>query len=648
MAQRRNGGGTIPDLDVVAGRPIHVWTNPGNAVEAFALSELLLGLKSLGVRPVTHRGGLWLRKYSAALCMLPRAAARPKLGLALQGIPAQGYRVEAVSAGALIAGGDPNGFLYGVYAFLEALGVRFPAPGGDGLRVLRNAQTKRLRLPLVGRPRFENRAVMFVGGFAGASAEDCLTFLARCRVNKIVHMNVQNDTLRFRRQANRRGIACEVGAHEIDRLLPREEFARHPEYFRLPPGGLTVPRTLDHNACSSGVGTRKLIERNAARFARLHAGAVGFHWWPDDIENGGWCYCPTCKHLSASEQSLQCSNAAARGVQALDPRIQVCFLGYHDTCEAPRRVKPLSNVFLLYAPRDRCYAHGLGDPRCERNVTRSAAFEKQLEVFGKNPFTGPFDYYVDGLLFRNFIPPMLNVMSADFKYYERLGLRQLTSHFGSTREVSAVELLNAIAFGRMGYDKRLTPGQVVREYAHAVFQGRSSVLENVLILWEEILRPALSLCRYDVGEEAADYLWPLGACGPAARAYERQLIRSCRQFKRLSEALGRVSAKGLSPFGKARLNELKEVLALVAAEMEIWICQVLGQNRRMAYLRRNDRVALREATKAFMSGARKARAAIRRFCPVSRPARNGYRGSQTVMANEMEYLSRWCSEETDT
>jgi len=634
----------LSGLQFHPGQTLHVWMFADHDTGKFAWEELGLGLRLLKLPIKLHRPGQDCSKHTLAFghseAIRPVAPAGARRLLT----SSQAYRLESNQGGVVICGGGSSGLLYGVYAMLEALGIRYLAPGEDGTIALPDSLAKPVSLPSTGQPRFEHRSVMFGGNFAGSKTlEECLTFLARCRVNKILMMDLARDTPQFRREASRRGIACEVGAHHFTDLLPREQFARHPEYFRLQRPGLTSPRSADHNCCPCSAGARRTLRRNAARMARKHAGAVGFHWWPDDIMGGGWCNCPACKHLSASEQSLLCSNTAAQAVHAIDPSMQVAFLGYHDTCDVPTAVVPEPNVFLLYAPRDRCYAHAFGDPKCQRNVQRSRRLQEFLKVFGGNGYTGPFDYYVDGILFRHFSPPLLNVMAGDMKHYQRIGIGQLTSHFGGTREIASVEVLNTIAFGRMGYDAGVKPGDVVRQYCQA-FGRQARAMETLLNQWQDVLRPALSMCGYDVSSEG-DYMFPVGAAGEAADSYARSLAKTHRQLKALAARAARTVAAGLPPRPKLCLNELKEVLALAAAELEIWKNQVLGQNVRMEYLRTGDTKHLKTAGRAFAAGAMSSRRAVARFAPPYRLERNGYRDIQKVMSDELEYLARWCADE---
>ncbi|GIW18573.1 MAG: hypothetical protein KatS3mg064_1730 [Tepidiforma sp.] len=92
-----------------------------------------------------------------------------------------------------------------------------------------------------------------------------------------------------------------------------------------------------------------------------------YHLWADDLRAGGWCACGGCAGMTPSDQALEATNLVAEALERVDPAAQVAHLAYHDTLEAPQRVRPRANVAALWAPRNRCYAHALDDGGCRRN-----------------------------------------------------------------------------------------------------------------------------------------------------------------------------------------------------------------------------------------------------------------------------------------
>jgi len=89
MGKRRESMRDRLQLD--SGRLLHVWCSTAEAVEAFAMEELLLGLRKLGLSARKHRA-CRARRHEIAMGLSSKVAS-----LASPGAPigAQGYRVDA-------------------------------------------------------------------------------------------------------------------------------------------------------------------------------------------------------------------------------------------------------------------------------------------------------------------------------------------------------------------------------------------------------------------------------------------------------------------------------------------------------------------------------------------------------------------------
>ena len=123
-----------------------------------------------------------------------------------------------------------------------------------------------------------------------------------------------------------------------------------------------------------------------------------------------------------------------------------------------------------------------------------------------------FAYYVDGIKFRNYVPLFGKVIEADLKCYESLGIKQVNPHFGSTREVHAVELLSIIIYAKLMFND--SPAELlVDEYCRAVFAADATVMSDFLRSLEDTLAISLRRCGYDAFDNGC-YQWPTAsACG---------------------------------------------------------------------------------------------------------------------------------------
>ncbi|MCX7617360.1 DUF4838 domain-containing protein [Tepidiforma sp.] len=219
-------------------------------------------------------------------------------------------------------------------------------------------------------------------------------------------------------EARRLGLRLEFGGHHLSTLLPREAFAQHPEWFPLREG----ERQPRHNLCVSDAGARAALQEGARRFFARFPGFAVYHLWADDLRAGGWCACGGCAGMTPSDQALEATNLVAEALERVDPAAQVAHLAYHDTLEAPQRVRPRENVAALWAPRNRCYAHALDDGGCRRNREHLAGLERLAAWFGGPERVRVFEYYSDGILFKWMAPPLLEVIPGDLAAYARLGV----------------------------------------------------------------------------------------------------------------------------------------------------------------------------------------------------------------------------------
>jgi len=190
-------------------------------------------------------------------------------------------------------------------------------------------------------------------------------------------------------------------------------------------------RDARYNLCVSAQGARDGLRENARRFFERFPGANGYHLWADDIEGGGWCECAACGGLSPADQAMKATNLVAEALAEVDATAEVAHLAYHDTASADLSVSPNTNVRLLWAPRERCYAHAIDDAACDRNSTAywprfqslAAAFGE--EHLGEGRRIDVFEYYSDAILFKGLAPTHLAVLPRDAEAYRKAGAGNL-------------------------------------------------------------------------------------------------------------------------------------------------------------------------------------------------------------------------------
>jgi len=233
----------------------------------------------------------------------------------------------------------------------------------------------------------------------------------------------------LRQAAASLGIAVEYEAHAAAWLLPREEFARNPAWFRMNAQG---ERTADFNLCASNREALAFVAERASRLAALlDTGATKHFLWLDDVKDCS-CHCPDCRGLTPSDQQLRVVNAMLGGLKQRDPRARLCYIAYHDALAVPRKTEPVDGVFLEYAPIGRNHHRPINDPDCPENVRESRALPDLVRFFGTKD-ARVLEYWMDNSLCSNWTKPPRKfaldeaTMQRDVAYYRELGFGSMTS-----------------------------------------------------------------------------------------------------------------------------------------------------------------------------------------------------------------------------
>jgi hypothetical protein len=340
------------------------------------------------------------------------------------------WAVRPEADGLAIAAHAPRALLAGAYGLLAAAGCPW-SPFGPGDETVPDRATARRRVePLAARPAFARRAWAADVGTWHYTVPERLGARLPADVGFVDWMAKTDATgLLFIRHANdsqwvvpelvpalaRRGLAVEWGGHALPELLPRELFGTHPTWFPVDASGR---RTDFGNACTA---SRDALAAIRARALATHAArdADGdVHVWGLDLLGGGWCRCGACRDLGPSDQALRVVNAVAEGLPA---GTRAFHLAYHDTIVPPRAVRPAAAVWAEFAPRERCYAHGIGDAACATNASYRDALAAHVERFDGR--VEVFEYYGDAILFGGCIVPLAGVVAADLEWYRRAGVR---------------------------------------------------------------------------------------------------------------------------------------------------------------------------------------------------------------------------------
>jgi hypothetical protein len=231
--------------------------------------------------------------------------------------------------------------------------------------------------------------------------------------------------LQFLARCRSLGIEVEYELHAMKELLPRDQFKKAPDLFRMNDKGERIP---DANCCVHSDRGLEIIGENAVQIAKVLRPTTGrYFYWGDD--GRPWCQCPKCRGLSPSEQALVVANRICKALRKSDPKAQVAHLAYHNTLQPPKQVEPVDGIFLEYAPIDRRY-----DIPYNQQDGRDAlsALDANLEVFPRDT-AQVLEYWLDVSRFSRWkrpgvkLPWRKDVFLADVETYRKRGMRHVTT-----------------------------------------------------------------------------------------------------------------------------------------------------------------------------------------------------------------------------
>jgi len=385
---------------------------------------------------------------------------------------AESFHVRAFPDGnrtiCVVEGSDRVGTLYGVYAYLEQLGMRFFGLGERGTVYPNRPVELPSRLELVERPGFLTRGFW---AWEDRGNEQFFLWMARNRMN---FWTAEEAEIPFLKKL---GLKLTAGGHIIqdyflnpdaeypyncaefegddgkpaDPYRPGREyvgdtngdgtlsyFEAHPEWYGLRKGKRTdrVKDVRGVNYCTSNRDATRELAKN------LIQSLIDGRWRHVDIVNfwmsdgGSWCECGNCEKLGTPTDRLLrlvhevfTEMQRARSEGRLHRNVQITTLAYIETLAPPTRPLPAGfdyeNCFVTYFPIRRCYVHPLADPACTE-INRSQLENYQGWAMGAGRFyTGPMfigEYYNVSSI--KSLPVVYSrILAADIPWYYRTGAR---------------------------------------------------------------------------------------------------------------------------------------------------------------------------------------------------------------------------------
>ena len=539
----------------------------------FAVSELKRLLGRIGVEASSASekpsDGVWRVR------VLVRVDAPREPTSEVGELKADGFVSKVSKNGITIVSKTPKGILNGVYDLAERLGYLFLYPGEAGeWPPIHDGHE--LSLPMgtaTANPRFPYRGI-----FNGSSSEEWAVFYAKMRFNALCQAT-------DRALAEKLGLRIEQGGHQLDMLLPPELFKERPEIFRMDqPEDFFGNRVGDFNYCVTSPEAKRIVKENYRTKIKSLSdqGIYAWHTWPEDLPAGGWCYCTTCRSFGPSDQSMLAMRMLADVIREEKIPMRVPMLAYHDTMFPGKKIDAAKEVFLLFAPRKRCYGHSLVDPSCAVNEHYLLALKAWKEKLEGITDAHTFEYYLDRVLFRGFYPFLPQVILDDMDVYQQHGIESHICLQTGTAFVPRLMMLNLPVFARGMWEDGLDAENFIAEIAKKILPDHPKPWVDYLTRRVNVYTRVM---RWeDESPGWADYRFISETTLPSGRETVQVCSDGSVEFTKLAKDLEGVVSPGWPNRVRALAKSEIRRTRFEAAEMKVMMYQQDAVNRLGQYL----------------------------------------------------------------
>ena len=423
-------------------KPIIVVSPSGTSAEKFAAQELATYLQRISGQDITVTQSLDVPQGTRVVIVGRHPA---NADLHPEKLGAEDSIIDVNASRVRIAGGragtQDRGTLFGVYEFLDNLGVRWYRPDPWGEHVPRLNEVKLPQGRRTVKPAFRYRWA--INGYR-YWADDKPETAAWAR-----QWAVRN------RLGTMTGAGAEQGSsytiriqHIYSILLPPDQyFEKHPEYYALIEG----KRRKDGQLCLGNPEVQRVVAEKLIEFSRQNPQYEILSLEPEDHDK--WCQCELCTAMDDPNQQsvfqqatiewdrtlgrVEASNrvakfgvAVAQKVRRENPKVKLLWLAYATHTEPPSLVKSLpDNVRIMPAafssafadPQNSYsdYSRDLYDPASKPNRN----FVRVLEGWGKMAPLLTYEYW-SGIAW--FGPmPLIRTMQDRLQAYQKLGIEGL-------------------------------------------------------------------------------------------------------------------------------------------------------------------------------------------------------------------------------
>jgi hypothetical protein len=140
--------------------------------------------------------------------------------------------------------------------------------------------------------------------------------------------------------AEQYAMSVEMGGWDLSWFLPRSNFKRYKDMFRLDDG----QRDREHNFCPTNSDTLNIVKAQADKLFRAYPDISVFHLWPAYGYEKRWCACPTCRAFTIEEQNRIAVNAIADVLRTINPEARI---SYFENSTMKKDIAIRQNLFAV-------------------------------------------------------------------------------------------------------------------------------------------------------------------------------------------------------------------------------------------------------------------------------------------------------------
>jgi hypothetical protein len=380
-----------------------------------------------------------------------------------------GFVIRVAGGRGAICGYRDVGTVYGVYRFLEHLGVRFFAPGCEKIPQKPNLMLADAEWS--NKPFFEYRIYHRHGS-------------ATYRMPNLKLGHTLDEEM---------GDPSAIGEpggwdHSSAFLVPYKTYNKsHPEYFALMKDGTRLHpiegKPFNVHLCLSNPDVRRIATERTLMLMEKQPERMSFTVSQGD--GNEWCECDKCKAMDAkpgvdmTDRFVDFANEIARATAKKHPDKRILIIAYNDaTSRPPTKIMPEPNITIAYCsypPRSKCQQHDL---TCELNRPALEDIEGWLKCCpGRiGIFDYPCAYHLSWQPYTSFY-----TMKSKMDYYVKLDIRWIGYCMATA---SFLDLFNYVQ-GKQSWNPNIDIEPVIDEFMAEYYGPAAKPMREYLAYYHQ-------------------------------------------------------------------------------------------------------------------------------------------------------------------